>query len=791
MQSFLRAVGLLIRTVVAVAAVVIVVAAFAWVFVVRPLRGDALLPGQVQLRVVHWGANDEADIVANLIRQFEATHPNIKILRIHPGEAAALNTKVQTMVAAGEPPDAFYLDYAKVADWASKGILQDLERFVAEDATSTDPHALHLDDYYRNVIDSFRYDGERVGAGPLYGIAKDFTTVGFYYNKDLFKRAGIAEPNPEGWTWGEFVEAARKVGEVPGCFGAEFVTWEAMVRVYLWTYHLDVVTPGFGEFRFQDAAVQAALARLQDWFFEERTLTRAKAQLETGEDPFLSGKVGMTGPLGRWKVPPYRTITDFEWDFAPLPHAEGVSPRNAIFTAAWAMSAQTAHPQETWEFIRFMVGREGQELITGPALAIPTMKSVAESPLFIDPAKSPRHDEVYLDAVPDAAVVDWPANPAYQRTLRIAIEEIFKIGRPLEPTLARVEGEWQRIKESDFSDRKYPRVNWGLVAAVVLIPLGLAALLGGAWWWRTRPRKLGRQEEVAGLIMIGPWVIGLMLFTAFPIFLSLLLTFSRWSGLTTLGTAEWVGLDNLAAMVRFDEDFHNALVITAFYVLLAVPFGQLVALALAMLMNQEVRGIGVYRAVFYLPSVLAGVGMAVLWKWVFDEENGLLNAALLPVAKVFGMLPPRWFEQDAETWGVPAFVIISLWSVGGSMIIYLAGLKGIPQDLYEAAEIDGAKWLRRVRHVTLPMLSPVILFNVIIAIIASFQVFTQVYVMTGGGPGKATLFYVLYLYDQAFNLHEMGYASGMAWLLLLLVLALTMVVMWGSKKLVYYEALKS
>jgi multiple sugar transport system permease protein len=189
--------------------------------------------------------------------------------------------------------------------------------------------------------------------------------------------------------------------------------------------------------------------------------------------------------------------------------------------------------------------------------------------------------------------------------------------------------------------------------------------------------------------------------------------------------------------------------------------------------------------------VLAGVAIAILWRWVFHHDYGLLNGMLNPLLGLFGCEAPRWFERDARHWGVPAFVIMSFWNIGGPMMIYLAGLKGIPQELNEAAAIDGASWLRRLRSVTLPMLSPVIFFNVIMAIIASFQIFTQAYVMTGGGPGDATRFYVLYLYNNAFDLHQMSYASAMAWLLLLIILGLTLLVMRGSRRFVYYEALKT
>ena len=218
--------------------------------------------------------------------------------------------------------------------------------------------------------------------------------------------------------------------------------------------------------------------------------------------------------------------------------------------------------------------------------------------------------------------------------------------------------------------------------------------------------------------------------------------------------------------------------------------GSVVALGAAMLMNNEIPGISIFRAAWYLPSVLAGVAVAILWRWVFHHEYGMLNVFLSPVLDLFGYQAPRWFERDAQTWGVPAFVIMSFWTVGGSMMIYLAGLKGIPKDLYEACSIDGARWVGRLRNVTLPMLSPVIFFNVIMALIASFQMFTQAFVMTGGGPGDATRFYVLYLYNHAFDFHEMGYASAMAWLLLVIILVLTLVIMRGSRRFVYYEALR-
>jgi multiple sugar transport system permease protein len=798
-----RQVGRALRVIVAVVAVAMTLGAFAWVGT-RPLRQAKLGPNQVLLRVVHWGDDTEDAIVARLIAGFERKYPDIRIMRVNPGGAEAVTTKVQTMVASGDPPDVFYLGYERVAGWAAKDVLADLEPFIADDEAREDPDALDLNNFYINVVDAFRFDGEVTGRGRLYGIPKDFTTVGFYYNKDLFRRAGVPEPALDGWTWDEFIDAARRIGQLTDekgnpCYGADFVTWEAMLRVYCWTCGAQITSDGFRTFDFLDPQVVAALERLRGWFFEDtRALRSAKTQLETGEEPFLSGRVGLAGPFGRWKIPPYREIKDlkwaFDWDFAPLPHEAGHPPANGIFTTAWAMSQRTAQSPRAdaaWKLIRYLCGEEGQTAIAREGLAIPTMISVAESEAFADPALKPDNDQVYLDMVPSARPIIWPPDPKYLDQFRRPMEEVFKSGVKTVPqALAQVQKDWEALKAADVMQDRYPRMPWGLVATGILVPLSLLVVVAAALWWSRRPSRVALQEEVAGLGMVSPWVIGFVTFTAFPIVLSLLLAFCRWSGLATLDHAEFVGLDNFRQMWH-DTGFRNSLRVTLYYAVLAVPLGQILALLAATLMNAEVRGIGLFRAAWYLPSVLAGVAIAILWRWVFHHEHGMLNAMLDPVLGLWDLHAPRWFEHDAATWGVPAFVIMSFWALGGPMMIYLAGLKGIPQDLYEAAAIDGAGWWRRFRNVTLPMLSPVIFFNVIMALIASFQVFTQAYVMTGGGPGDATRFYVLYLYNNAFDLHEMGYASAMAWLLLLMILALTLFIMRSTRRFVYYEALRA
>jgi multiple sugar transport system permease protein len=295
-----------------------------------------------------------------------------------------------------------------------------------------------------------------------------------------------------------------------------------------------------------------------------------------------------------------------------------------------------------------------------------------------------------------------------------------------------------------------------------------------ARWWR---------EARDGYLFALPWLLGFFLFTLGPTLVSILMSFTHWDGITSLARVQWVGLENYQQL-RWDEHFHKALSNTAWYVLFAVPFGTLNALCLALLLNQDVKGQAVFRTLFYLPSVVSGVATSMMWLWLFNPSFGPINFALSRLGVPQDKLP-GWLTDPQ--WAMRACIFMSLWGVGNAMLIYLAGLQGVPQHLYEAADLDGANAWGRFRHVTLPILTPTLLFNLIMGIIGSFQTFTQAFIMTGGGPKEATLFFVLYLYQKAFQQFKMGYASAMAWVLFLIVMALTLLLLWSSKRWVYYE----
>jgi multiple sugar transport system permease protein len=272
--------------------------------------------------------------------------------------------------------------------------------------------------------------------------------------------------------------------------------------------------------------------------------------------------------------------------------------------------------------------------------------------------------------------------------------------------------------------------------------------------------------------------VGLGFFVIYPVSASIYYSFCRYS---VLQPAKFIGLLNYKDLFT-DPIFWKSLINTFYYVGFMLPLGFVVSMSLALLLNSKVRSMSLYRLIFFIPSLVPMVAASILWMWIFNGEYGLLNNFLMHIGL---SNPPNWL-QDIR-YAKMAIIIMSLWAMGNTVIIYLAGLQDVPRSLYESAEIDGANWFGQLRHVTLPMISSVIYFNMIMAIIASFQIFAQPYIMTGGGPQRATTFYTLYLYQVAFEDFRMGYASAMAWILFVIILFLTIMVTRASREQVYYR----
>lgn len=293
---------------------------------------------------------------------------------------------------------------------------------------------------------------------------------------------------------------------------------------------------------------------------------------------------------------------------------------------------------------------------------------------------------------------------------------------------------------------------------------------------RTRA-AMRRREAIDGYLFIAPWLIGFVVFVSGPMIASFALSFMSWD---LFSDPEWIGLENYQELAD-DRLVLTSLKNTAFYTFLSVPINLSVALMAALLLNAQARGQSFFRTAFYLPAVMPVVANAVLWFWILNPEAGLANAILDRLG-----LPQSQWLFDADT-SKPTFILMGLWGVGNTMIIFLAGLQGIPASLYDAAHIDGANAWQRFRAVTIPMLSPVILFNLVLGVIGSFQIFTSAYLLTDGGPNNSTLFSVLYLFRLGFEQFEMGYASAFAWLIFAIILIFTLIQLKLSQRWTYYE----
>jgi multiple sugar transport system permease protein len=288
--------------------------------------------------------------------------------------------------------------------------------------------------------------------------------------------------------------------------------------------------------------------------------------------------------------------------------------------------------------------------------------------------------------------------------------------------------------------------------------------------------KKSNKNLMMGLLFIMPWILGFSLFQLYPICKSVYYSFCEYD---VLNPPVFIGLANYKELFH-DEIFLKAIVNTAVYTGMSIPLSMFISLFFAILLNQKIFGRGIFRTIFFVPSLVPLIAMAVIWKWIFSSKGGVLNYLL----SLIGITGPSWL--GSTLWATPSIVLTGIWGIGGSIVIYLAALQDVPRSLYEAAEIDGAGWFAKVRHITLPVISPVIYFNLILGIIGALQVFVVPYVMTSGGPARSTYYYAMYLFDNAFRFLRMGYAGAMAVILFFIIVVMTVVVTKLTASKIYY-----
>lgn len=284
-----------------------------------------------------------------------------------------------------------------------------------------------------------------------------------------------------------------------------------------------------------------------------------------------------------------------------------------------------------------------------------------------------------------------------------------------------------------------------------------------------------KKRQRAGFYFILPWLIGLIVFTALPMLAAVYISMTDWD---IVGNAHFIGLQNYVKLFQ-EENFIRSLWVTVRYAIIAVPLTIATSLTIAVLLSKNYKGTGIFRVIYYMPAIVSGVAVAIVFKWILDPNYGLLNGIL----RFFHIQGPDWLYDP--NWVLPSYLIMTIWGAGGGLLTYLAALKDIPEDLYGAAMIDGANTFQKVRYITVPLMTPVIFYNLVLGIIGAFRKFTDAYVL--GGAGKEGNFYMVYLYEEAFSHYRMGYATALAWVLFAIILLLTFVVNWTKKYWVYSE----
>jgi ABC-type sugar transport system permease subunit/ABC-type glycerol-3-phosphate transport system substrate-binding protein len=785
----------------------------------RPAAGQEL---------VVWGlpSGEETRGLDAQIREFERRNPGTRVRNLAMGAGGMNSQKLMTSIAGGVPPDLVRQDRFTIGDWASRDTFQPLDALLADPGlnAATDPERIVPDEYYPSCW------AEAVYGGKVYAIPDSTDDRLLYWNKKLFRENGL-DPERPPRTWEELLEYTLKLTKKnpDGTFrtiGFIPVTpsySNSWFYLYSWQNGGEFMSPDGRTCTLDNPHSEAALAWLTSFYEQisgaEQVQAFASTFMPQDQDPFITGKMAMKVDTNN----AIRNIGRFgpELDFgtapAPVPAArlrhEGRFKGQPDYITwsggfSYAIPVGSRHRELAWRFIKWMNSLEGRRVFNRaqrewnesqdpPRPYVPEMhanRRINEvlfrefAPEGNDPRSVRLREgmQVGLAMMPYARFrpVTFVGQKLWDEHRRAFEQATLKKLTPKEALLAGQVSVQEELDRS-FGRARYPFLNVGATVAVCAAVLLLAAL--GFWGYTRRAGgvpPLLRGEARAGVLFALPWIIGFLGFFLGPMLASIVFSLCDYD---VLHPARWVGAGNYLRMGQ-DKMLQKAFYNIFFLAAIGIPLTTLLSLGLAMLLNARVKGMTFYRTAFYLPSLTPVVAMAILWLFLLNPDSGVINQAWrATLTPWLGLKAPTWLS--GEEWSKPALILMSLWGAGNTIILWLAGLQGVPQHLLEAAELDGANVLHRFRHVTLPMITPYLLFNLIMGTINWLQRFTDIYVMTDGdgGPVDSTMVPVLYLFKNAFQYFKMGYASAWAWLIFVVVMALTALNLWSSKRWVYYE----
>jgi ABC-type sugar transport system permease subunit/ABC-type glycerol-3-phosphate transport system substrate-binding protein len=802
--------------------------------------------------IVFWSGWAIRHDIHDVIHRFEQLHPRY---RVTAGTATARDQegdaqRLLSAIAGGVPPDLVFFDRLGIGEWASKHALEDLTPYI-EQQDPADPHRIDLGDYFPWAVEEASYRAPGATDQPrLYGVPTTADIRLLYSNLDVLRREGLVdergEPRPP-TTWGELRKAATKLSRyrIPGERTSGLVRLgfapnygESFLYLYAFQAGGEMMSPDRLRVTMDSPPVARALGFMTDVYDDLGGVVQADSFQEAYRpfrdgpvDPFLHGQVAMKidGDYFLEFIGDYKPDLNFALTPAPMPEEELAKGRSPVtWAGGWSLviPATARHKKGAFELIQFLrswecadrVDRSMRQRKEGEGrLYLPRLDSnraynerVIQRAVFDEPAVPSRIKQAYAVILPmleDARI--RPVSPVGQllwghhlRAYHAGVnhryaEEARASGEDeIRLTLREMQLPVQRQLDEIMRPAPAHAVAW---APYAISYAALLAALLGAVLLRSRRRSLGFsvRETGAALLFASPWLVGFAFLIGGPILFSIVTSFTRYDVLTE---ARYVGLSNYREVLR-DPVFFKSLLNTG-YMLLRIPLVMAVGLGIALLLRSGVRGMPFFRSMLYVPAVMPVVATSLLFTWLFNAPESVLNRGLrwcfdtapahalewaisLFTTAPFHLSAPLWLQDPA--FSKSALILMNVWTAGGSMVIWLTGLQSIPKQLHEAASIDGAGTWRRFWSVTIPMLSPYILFNLIIGVIATMQVFTEAYIMTMGGPVDSTLFYAYYLFKQAFQFMRMGYASALAWILFLAVLGLTLLQLWVSKRWVHYD----
>lgn len=731
-----------------------------------------------------YGASpDEQKAYKQLVKDFEKENPDIKVNAVLVPQTY-VERKLILSIAGEVPPDVVRFYAHLGGNMMSKNALYPLDDLIKKDK-------FDIDDFYPSAIEQNVYNGK------IYGLPWILSPNALYYNKKMLKKAGYSRP-PK--THKELLEYSLKLtkkdskGKYTQLGYTDFLYNPNNFALYLWQEGGELVDPQTHKATFNSKEGLKALMFMDKFIKREVGSTKNLQNFTSNftgniDDPFGKEVIAMRVD-SPYKVSIYKkNFPNLDFGITYVPTSKNIA--SEIVGNSLIIPKTSKHVEAAWKFIKFATSKEQMSNVCYVGGRIPARKSAALSDKFYkDPIYKGFIDQLdYGKSIP--IVPGWnEANASLAREL-----EAFLTGKQTaQETLNKGEKEVNKIIASADEDvSSYPLVNWKIIISIFVICLIIFLIIWTCYTLKKAKTKYERDQVKDFYLFLLPWIIGFLVLTLGSVLASLIISFTKWD---VLNPGHFVGFRNFTELFA-DQRFYQSIYVTFVYTILSVPLSIIFGLFISMILAKGIKGIAIFRALYYIPSIISGVATSVLWINIF-APNGLLNNFLhLHVVPWFenGKLVWLSMSNNADGWlinpnfVIPAFVIMSVWAVGSSMIIYLAAIQGVPEAIYEAADMDGASHTKQFFIVTLPLISPAIFYELITGIIFSLQMFTQAFILNNGtgGPEDSGLFYGLYLYNNAFQYLNLGKASAMAWLLFIVVMIITFINFKLASKWVYYD----